>query len=256
MSATRRIVILGDSIAAGYGLPPAYAWPQQLARRLARAWPQIDWRLHNASIPGDATPDAYVRFDAIRSYQPHLLIISLGLNDCRRGHSPTISHRIALFRRRQQRWWGKVPGLYRIGLHLAPPKPEPMPNGLSSQTPPTDFAHILTWMMRQAQKMQALPALTTLPRLAPHLAQSPDFEACARYDAILRSTARATGAALIEIGHQMPANSWLADGVHLTASGQEQIALRVYNHFRRSPIASHLGLELHSSNAHMAPSLD
>ncbi len=256
LSQARRIAVLGDSIAAGYGLPPAYAWPNLLIARLKAAHPQFDWRLHNASAPGDATPDAYVRFDAIRQQRPHLLLIALGINDCRRAHSPVVARRIELFRRNERSWWGKNPILRRIGNRLIPRDGDaPIPQA-ASQVPLDDFLAILGWMVRQAQRMNALPALMTLSPLSPALRKSPDFAACPRYNTAIRDLVRETGGALIETTAALPDASWQSDGVHLTALGQEQLAQRAFRHFHRPPIAPHLGLEVPASNAQMAPSLD
>ena len=255
-SQARRIAVLGDSIAAGYGLPPAYAWPNLLIARLKAAHPQFDWRLHNASVPGEATPDAYVRFDVLRQQRPHLLLIALGINDCRRAYSPVVARRIAHFRRNERSWWGKNPILRRIGYRISPRDDDaPIPPA-ASQVALDDFLDILGWMVRQAQRMNALPALMTLSPLSPSLRESPDFAACPRYNTAIRDLARETGAALIETTAAMPDGSWQSDGVHLTALGQDQLAQRAFRHFHPPPIAPYLGLEVPASNAQMAPSLD
>ena len=251
----RRIVVVGDSIAAGYGLPPEYAWPRLLVQQLSENWPRFEWRLHNASIPGDTTPDAYVRFDDIRRQRPDIILIALGVNDCRRAHSPVVEQRIKHFRRNEQSWWGKNPLLRRIGYRLGSTKDAPASTS-ASQVRLDDFVAILGWMAQQAQDMNALPALLTLSPLASRLADHPDFAACADYNAALREIARTARAALIEVSHPMPATAWQIDGVHLTASGQVELAQRVFHNFHRPPIAPHLGLEVPASNAQMAPSLD
>jgi len=252
----QRIVVVGDSIAAGYGLPTAYAWPELLSGQLAQNWPQVDWRLHNASIPGDTTPDAYVRFDDVRQQRPDIVLIALGINDCRRASSPVVDRRIERFRRNEQSWWGKNPLLRRIGNRLASLGGSASSQASASQVPFDDFLAILGWMVQQIQTMKALPALITLSPLAPKLAAHPDVAACARYNAVIRNIARETGAALIEVSHDLSAGAWQVDGVHLTALAQAELAQRIFNSFFRPPIASHLGLEIPASNANMAPSLD
>jgi len=252
----RRVVVVGDSIAAGYGLPPEYAWPRLLIHQLSDSCPRFDWQLHNASIPGDTTPDAYVRFGDIRRHHPDIVLIALGVNDCRRAQSPVVQLRIERFRRNEQSWWGKNPILRRIGHRLiSPTNASPAPSSVS-QVPVDYFAAILSWMVQQVQAMDALPAILTLSPLAPHLASHPDFSACADYNAVIREIARAASAALIEVNHAMPATAWQIDGVHLTALGQAELAQRVFHNFSRPPIAPHLGLEVPASNAQMAPSLD
>jgi len=160
---------LGDSIAAGYGLSPGYAWPDLLINHLTETWPQRSWQLHNASIPGDTTPDAYVRFDDIRQQHPHLTIIALGINDCRRASSPVVARRIAYFYRNEQTWWGKNSLLRRLGLHLRPLDETTISSSDASQVPFDVFLSILGWMTEQIQAMGALPILLTLSPLAPWL---------------------------------------------------------------------------------------
>ncbi len=252
----RRVTVIGDSIAAGYGLPPAYAWPHLLIKQLAEAHPQFDWRLHNASIPGAATPDAYARFDAIRQSQPHLALIALGINDCRRAHSPVVARRIERFRRNEQTWWGKNPVLRRVGNRLSPLDASQPASPALSQVPLAIFLAILSWMVQQIQTLNAQPAILTMSPLTPELSRSPDFAACPRYNAAIREVARETGAALIEIGTSAPPRTWLPDGIHLSARGQEQLARRVLLSIHRPPIAPRLNLETPASNAQLAPSLD
>lgn len=252
----RRIAVVGDSIAAGYGLPPEYAWPHLLVHQLSDSWSRFQWQLHNASMPGDTAPDAYVRFDDISQQRPHLLLIALGINDCRRAQSPVVKRRIEHFRRNEQSWWGKNPILRRIGYRLSPRDDGGAVSPSTSQVPLDDFLAILGWMVRQAQAMSALPALLTLSPLSPELRESPDFAECQRYNAAIRDIARETEAALIEITAVMPVGSWQIDGVHLTALGQAELAQRIFHNFYRPPIAPHLGLEVPASNAQMAPSLD
>lgn len=251
----RHITIIGDSIAAGYGLPD-YAWPSLLMGQLSETYPHFNWQLHNASIPGDTTADAYVRFDAVRRQPAHLALIALGVNDCRRASSPVTQRRIQHFRRNEESWWGKNPILRRIGNRLQPPTTPEMATTDASQVPLDDFLAILTWMVRQTQAMGALPGLITMPPLAPALAATPDFADCKRYNTAIRDIARETGAALVEISHALPTGAWQVDGVHPSATGQAELAQRVFLNFRRPPIAPHLGLEVPASNAHMAPSLD
>ena len=240
----RNIVVIGDSIAAGYGLPRAYAWPQLLIQQLSVQHPQFRWQLYNESIPGDATPDAYVRFDAVRRRRPHLAIFALGINDCRRAESPVVARRIEHFRYNEQTWWGGNPLLRRIGYRLMQAKPSASPNpAISSQTPLEDFVAILGWMVTQMQDADALPALMALSPLAPQLARSPDFAHCQRYNQAIRDIARETGAAFIPTHFPNDSGVWQVDGVHLSVLGQAQLAQCVLDSFLQPPIASHLGLE-------------
>ncbi len=255
---TRTLVVLGDSIPAGYGLPPAYAWPQQLQQQLQQAYPQFHWRLHNLSIPGDTVADAYVRFDDVRRARPDLLLIALGINDCRRAPDPLTQRRIALFRRHEQTWWGRNPWLRRIGarVHPLPHAERGFGDAEASQVPADAFVDILGWMTDQARAMGALPALMTMSPFAAEKEKDPHFAPCPAYNTHIRDLAREAQAALIEVSFPMPPGSWQADGVHLSARGQAELARRVFQNFRRPPIAPHLGIPTKESNAHMAPSMD
>ncbi len=80
------VLVLGDSLSAGYGLPQDTGWVMLLARRLAQQRP--DWQVVNASISGDTTAGGLARVDgALEQYKPRLLLLELGANDGLRGLS-------------------------------------------------------------------------------------------------------------------------------------------------------------------------
>lgn len=80
------ILILGDSISAGYGLPADSGWPELLQRRLtAERYPHT---VVNASISGDTTASARARLDPLLAqHRPAITVIELGGNDGLRGGS-------------------------------------------------------------------------------------------------------------------------------------------------------------------------
>jgi acyl-CoA thioesterase-1 len=80
------ILIVGDSISAGYGLPPNSGWVTLLQQRLARAhYPQ---RVVNASISGDTSASGRARLDTLLARErPAITVIELGGNDGLRGGS-------------------------------------------------------------------------------------------------------------------------------------------------------------------------
>src|SRR5258707_12197222 len=57
------ILILGDSISAGYGLPADSGWPVLLQRRLASE--HYPYTVINASISGDTTAGGRARLDPL-----------------------------------------------------------------------------------------------------------------------------------------------------------------------------------------------
>jgi acyl-CoA thioesterase I len=80
------ILIVGDSISAGYGLPPNSGWTTLLQQRLtAEHYPH---RVVNASISGDTTAGGQARLAVLLAQQrPAITVIELGGNDGLRGGS-------------------------------------------------------------------------------------------------------------------------------------------------------------------------
>jgi len=78
------ILVIGDSLSAGYGMDIAQSWPMLLQERLDQQ--QLDYRVINASVSGDTTRTALNRLSqALNQHQPAVVIISLGGNDGLRG---------------------------------------------------------------------------------------------------------------------------------------------------------------------------
>lgn len=83
---TLRLVVLGDSLTAGYGLPPGQAFPDQLQSALAARG--LDVKVVNAGVSGDTAEDALARYDWAVSQETDALIVELGANDMLRGFAP------------------------------------------------------------------------------------------------------------------------------------------------------------------------
>jgi acyl-CoA thioesterase-1 len=80
------ILVYGDSLSAGYGLPQEQGWVSLLAQRLRAE--KFDYRVVNASISGETTSGGRSRIgSALKSHRPDLVIIELGANDGLRGTS-------------------------------------------------------------------------------------------------------------------------------------------------------------------------
>jgi acyl-CoA thioesterase-1 len=80
------ILIMGDSLSAGYGIPSDTAWPALLQRRLAAE--RYPYSVVNASISGDTTAGGRSRLDALLAqHRPAITVIELGANDGLRGSS-------------------------------------------------------------------------------------------------------------------------------------------------------------------------
>lgn len=78
------LMILGDSLSAGYGIAVADSWPNIIQRRWQTQQPEL--KLINASISGETTEGALRRLPAlIERHQPNWVFIELGGNDGLRG---------------------------------------------------------------------------------------------------------------------------------------------------------------------------
>lgn len=78
------ILVVGDSISAGYGLPAGRGWTSLLEARLRERGYAYD--VVNASISGDTTAGGRARLPALlASHRPAIVVIELGGNDGLRG---------------------------------------------------------------------------------------------------------------------------------------------------------------------------
>ena len=83
-TASKTILILGDSLSAGYGITRGKGWVERLQTKFDQSGNNI--RLINASISGDTTANGLNRLPgAIANYHPDVIIIELGGNDGLRG---------------------------------------------------------------------------------------------------------------------------------------------------------------------------
>jgi len=85
------ILALGDSLVAGYGLPPGESFPDKLQDALADTGNQVE--MINAGVSGDTTAGGLARLGWVLSDNIDLLIITLGGNDVLRGLPPEESKR-------------------------------------------------------------------------------------------------------------------------------------------------------------------
>lgn len=81
---TATLLVFGDSLSAGYGIPREKAWPALLQQELAQTHP--GWRVVNASVSGETTAGGWRRLAAaLAEHQPAVLLLELGANDGLRG---------------------------------------------------------------------------------------------------------------------------------------------------------------------------
>lgn len=83
---TPRILALGDSLTAGYGLPAGQGFVPQLERALAATGRPA--RVLDAGVSGDTTAGGLARLDWALADRPDAVIVALGGNDGLRGLPP------------------------------------------------------------------------------------------------------------------------------------------------------------------------
>ncbi|MBT8043489.1 MAG: arylesterase [Verrucomicrobiae bacterium] len=86
---TKKIVFLGDSITAGYGLKKEQAYPSVISQ-LAEADGR-NVQIINAGLSGDTTSGGLRRIRVIARQPLDILVIALGGNDGLRGIDPKVS---------------------------------------------------------------------------------------------------------------------------------------------------------------------
>lgn len=84
--AKKRIVILGDSLAAGLGVEPEQAFPALLQKKID----DLHWNFEvvNAGVSGDTSAGGLRRIDWLLKRKMSVLIVELGGNDGLRGIMP------------------------------------------------------------------------------------------------------------------------------------------------------------------------
>jgi len=84
------LLVLGDSLSAGYGMNSDQSWVHLLEIRLNEKGHV--YRILNSSISGDTTQGGRARLPRLLDrYQPAIVIIELGANDGLRGINPDIT---------------------------------------------------------------------------------------------------------------------------------------------------------------------
>jgi acyl-CoA thioesterase I len=80
------VLVYGDSLSAGYGLPQGKGWVDLLAERLRSE--KLGYRVANASLSGETTLGGANRLvSVLAQHRPEVVVIELGGNDGLRGLS-------------------------------------------------------------------------------------------------------------------------------------------------------------------------
>jgi acyl-CoA thioesterase-1 len=83
-SASKTVLVVGDSLSAEYGITRGAGWVSLLEQRLKQQ--KLDANIVNASVSGETTSGGRTRLPALlNKYKPNVVIIELGANDGLRG---------------------------------------------------------------------------------------------------------------------------------------------------------------------------
>ncbi|MGD6737164.1 multifunctional acyl-CoA thioesterase I/protease I/lysophospholipase L1 [Photobacterium leiognathi subsp. mandapamensis] len=86
---SQTLLVLGDSLSAGYQMPAEKSWPALLPPLLAQQAQPIT--VINASISGDTSGNGLARLpNLLKQHKPDFVLIELGANDGLRGFHPKI----------------------------------------------------------------------------------------------------------------------------------------------------------------------
>ncbi len=83
-----KLVVLGDSLSAGYGLPATAAFPVRLQKALEDKGVKVE--MINAGVSGDTTSGGLGRLDWSVPEGTQGVILELGANDALRGTDPKV----------------------------------------------------------------------------------------------------------------------------------------------------------------------
>ncbi|PXF33095.1 hypothetical protein WH50_00800 [Pokkaliibacter plantistimulans] len=84
-AAANTLLILGDSLSAGYGINPNKGWVALVRQQLQ----PLGWQVINASVSGDTSAGGLTRLPSLlQRHQPQIVLIELGGNDGLRGLPP------------------------------------------------------------------------------------------------------------------------------------------------------------------------
>lgn len=260
-----RIVCLGDSITYGEDLPSAQSYPAVLATLLQEAHPDLDVVVINAGIRGHTSVQGLSRLKRdVLWYKPHVVLSAFGVNDANLGYWPldplrerrecgdaSLVGRLLPVLRRSHLWLtlrGRTRRLLRrLGWQHQPavqtngePQPRVSHRGFG-------IAQELLARRIQRNGCQALYMMTTTPvtdAFRPELGSDTrqrQLEIHAEYNNVVREVAARHDAYLLDLwaifAAQGPTGQdalLLADGVHLTATGERLVAQSVMQALEQS----------------------
>jgi acyl-CoA thioesterase-1 len=85
----KTILVVGDSLVAGYNIPVEQAFPAQLERKLRHK--NFPVTVINAGVTGDTTSGGLTRLEWVLQQNPDYVILELGANDMLRAVPPAVT---------------------------------------------------------------------------------------------------------------------------------------------------------------------
>ncbi len=84
----KTVLVLGDSLSAGYGIRLEEGWVHLLSPALQQAEDGSEHRIVNASVSGETSAGGLARLPALlKAHSPDVVVLELGANDGLRGQS-------------------------------------------------------------------------------------------------------------------------------------------------------------------------
>ncbi|EDY80743.1 GDSL-like lipase/acylhydrolase, putative [Verrucomicrobiia bacterium DG1235] len=80
---SKRILFLGDSLTAGYGINPQFAYPNRIAKKIETLG--LDYSVTPAGLSGETSAGGLRRANWVMQKPVSILVIALGANDGLRG---------------------------------------------------------------------------------------------------------------------------------------------------------------------------
>jgi acyl-CoA thioesterase-1 len=86
-----KIAVLGDSLAAGYGIKPEQSFPARLEAGLKAQGRNVT--ILNQGVSGDTSAGGLDRLDWMLADKPDVVLVELGANDALRGIDPKVTEK-------------------------------------------------------------------------------------------------------------------------------------------------------------------